>query len=578
MDKPTNLVSLQKYLKEHDISALLIPHEDRFLAEYTSPEDERLAWVSGFTGSAGFAIVTQKYAGLFTDGRYTIQAAKEAKDFICQSTSWLSVSEFIQHHDIHELFVDPWLISSANADIWQKYTDLQFIDINPVDAIWQDRFLVKNLTEQNSQVLMLDEKSVGKTRYDKLGVVRNVIKKLDVDGFFLHSPESVNWLLNIRGNDVPYTPILQCMAIVFRDSVSLFCDPKKISIEHQQALEIDVLDESSLISFLQTKKQRIAADVKNLPMVFARNGIYFHDFKDPCLLPKAKKTPQEIKTMQKGHIKDAISLVEFMYKLQDNENRTFNTECEAQDALEKIREQQADYVMASFPTISAFAEHGAIVHYRANATSDKKLGNGVYLLDSGAHYHGATTDVTRTFWLGNQLPSCNIKRDYTQVLKGHIALAKVHFPKGLAGSHLDALARQFLWEGGENYSHGTGHGVGCFLNVHEGPQGISPRSHVPLELGMIISNEPGIYHADKYGIRIENLQIVEESVHQGFYHFKALTLIPYEEKLIDFSMLTRQEIQWLKLYYKRIKQEILPFVNHEVKDYLINKLNYILDT
>ncbi|MEI7493185.1 MAG: aminopeptidase P family protein [Alphaproteobacteria bacterium] len=550
MQQGTNLEKLRVWMAANKVEAIHVPREDMFGGEYVAACDERLAWVSGFTGSAGFAIITHDAAHLFVDGRYTLQAKKQAPDFKIHDFNKAAIDSVC--NSLSTLHYDPWLMSAQQLQSWRDRADLIALKANPIDALWTNR-----------------PKPIHKAAFDYpviyAGTTREEKRKLIQTPWFLSNPESVCWLLNIRGGDLPYVPLLHCMALITRNEITLFCEPSKISTELATYLNVKVMPFEQMVNTLKAVDVEMYADKRTTPS--ALNDISFNWQTDPCELPKAKKNLTEQQGMRNCHMRDAVSVIRFWMWL---ENQKDITEIDAQDYLETCRQKMDSYQGASFATISGFGAHGAIVHYRAEPNTNVAITQGMYLLDSGGQYLDGTTDITRTFSIG--VPTQEQRIHYTLVLKGHIALANASFPIGTTGAQLDALARQHLWNNGLDYAHGTGHGVGSYLNVHEGPQGISKVRNTVLEPGMVVSNEPGLYLERQYGIRIENLQIVKESAHEGFLCFESLTLVPYDSSLIEKSLLTQPELGWLKCYYQSILTNVSPMLNDGENNWLKQKI------
>lgn len=561
MQQRENLKKLQKWMHANDVQALLVPHEDMFGGEYLAAHDERLAWVSNFNGSAGLAIITCDQAHLFVDGRYTLQAKTQSSHFAIHDLTANAISSVCK--TLSTLHYDPWLMSEGQLDTWKTRAKMHALTQNPIDLLWSDRPQPNYKPAFNYPI-----QYAGVATQEKLKIIYKDLDKHNCTAWFLSNPESVCWLLNIRGEDLLYTPLLQSMALVEKESITLFCEPSKISIELAAQLNLKVSPFKDLPDKLKTLKGKIIADKRTTPSAL---GIPFNWQTDPCELSKAVKNPIEQQGMRDCHARDAVALMRFWIWLENQESIT---EMQAQDYLGMCREKIELYRGDSFATISGFGSHGAIVHYRATTKTNIPINKGLYLLDSGGQYLDGTTDITRTFCIG---PSTQEQRThYTLVLKGHIALANAFFPVGTSGAQLDTLARQYLWNHGLDYAHGTGHGVGSFLNVHEGPQGVSRLRNVPLEVGMVVSNEPGLYIENAYGIRIENLQMVKKSKHKNFLCFESLTLVPYEASLIEESLLTQMEMDWLQSYYKNIWTKISPILTRNEQKWLKNKLDQIL--
>jgi len=601
MHHQQHLKSLREWMNAHNVQALLVPHEDMFGGEYIAAHDERLAWISGFTGSAGLAIITHDKTHLFVDGRYTLQAKAQSPDFTIHDFTKAAIDAVCKNlpsaHTFNgspdgsafgalpgmtqsfvipaeersdecgnlngksPLHYDPWLLSVRQLEEWKQRTTMCVLEKNPIDLLWSDR-----PAPLHKPAYIYPLEYAGVSAADKLKVVRADIAKHKAEAWLLSNSESVCWLLNIRGEDLPYTPLLHCMALVTDTAVTLFCEPTKISPKMANELSVHVVNLDEIKSTLKSVKGTICADKRTTSAVFG--DINFSWQTDPCELKKAIKNATEQQGMRNCHARDAVALMRFWMWLEKQQSIT---EMEAQDYLETCRQQLDLYKGDSFATISGFGPHGAIVHYRSTAETNIPISKGMYLLDSGGQYLDGTTDITRTFYIGE--PTKEQKEHYTLVLKGHIALAHIRFPKGTTGAQLDSLARQFLWNHGLDYAHGTGHGVGSYLNVHEGPQGINKIRQVPLEVGMVVSNEPGFYRENQYGIRIENLQMVKEAEHSNFLCFESLTLVPYESALIDYEMLSKAELNWLAAYYQNIWETVSPMLNEHEQEWLKKKLS-----
>lgn len=565
MSKLNNLNSLRNWMANKNVKAFLVPRTDSFFGEYVAPHNERLTWVSGFTGSAGFAIITTTKAYLFVDGRYTLQAKKQSPEFIiCDLTAAATTKIITEELNCSSLHYDAWLMSEHEVMQWNKLITMVAIEKNPIDILWHNR-----PNEYVHQAYDYKLEYAGESRESKLDKLRTYMQKHDEHVWFISDPEIVCWLLNLRGSDLPNTPLLQAMALIDTHSVNIFCDTAKITNALSQQAGLKVHPLNAIETVLKEQKISICADSKNTAAALVAMDIKFVWKNNPCYLMRSEKNETQQQGMRNCHVRDAIALLQFWHWLEKQQSAS---EVTAQDYLYNCRAGQDLFICESFPTISAFNAHGAIVHYRSTPDTDVQLTKGLYLVDSGGNYHDGTTDVTRVFALGKQ-PLAQQKYHYTMVLKGHIALASIQFPKGTYGSQLDVLARQYLWNEGLDYSHGTGHGVGGCLSVHEWPQRIfSKGSNISLEIGMVVSNEPGFYLEGEYGIRIENLQMVVPGDKNGFYKFETLTMLPYDYQLIDFNLINSYELNWLKNYYEIIWQKLSPNLDDNQKIWLKNKL------
>ncbi len=564
-EHPTDerLKALRQKLSSLSVDGFIQPMNDAFQSEYVPDADARIPWLTGFTGSAGTLVITQNDAVLFVDGRYTLQAENELDTRLISyfNIADLSLTDWLeQHMDSALLGYDATLHTPAQRKQWESHgIETKPIE-NPVDAIWADR--------PSAPCGEITEKSVELAGLSREEKIQSLIKKMDsdADACFVALPDAVNWLLNIRGNDIPYNPLLLSEAVIWRDgSVDVFVNSSQVEPlkallgalmqglnVHSIAARGTWLKAQGNITFQYDPSQTSCA------VIDAMADAEFCEASDPVTYLKAVKNEIEIQGMKKAHEVDGIAVSHFIDWLKEAVKSKAVTELEASAKLEEFRKQHPDYTQPSFTTISGAGPNGAIVHYRVTEESNLRLGKDtLYLVDSGGQYPYGTTDITRTIAIGT--PSEEMKTRYTQVLKGHIALADAVFPTGTTGAELDVLARQYLWQDGVDYAHGTGHGVGHHLCVHEGPQGISRRSNkVALQAGMILSNEPGYYKNGEYGIRIENLILVIE---KGKYEdgrtrlgFETITLAPLDEALIDRSLLTSKEVEWLKHYHARVER------------------------
>lgn len=560
-------------MRTKDLKALLIPRTDEFQGEYIAPFSQRLAWLTGFTGSAGFAVITQDKAAFFTDGRYTLQAQKELPSYyekynISQKMPAQWILENLSKEE--KVGYDPWLFTEDQLKKYER--PLVALSPNPIDDLWHDRPL-----PPQDPVRLHSLDYAGEDDGSKRARIATLLK---ADHLLLTSCDSIAWLLNIRGNDAPHTPIVHSVCVLHRNGTyDLFIDLRKVKADVLHTLQEgggQLIDFPQLLPHLEKMTGSCQIDPQTVPMVLLQTltqvGLEIVRDPDPCLLAKAIKNEVELQGAINAHIQDGIALHRFFEWLQEQPLEGETTELSAAQKLYEFRKEGHLFQDLSFETISAFGAHGAIIHYGVTPQSSIPLKReGLYLLDSGGQYLTGTTDVTRTIALGT--PTSEQKDRYTRVLKGHIALAQAIFPDGTTGAQLDILARQFLWEVGCDYDHGTGHGVGSYLSVHEGPQGISKRaSNAPLKPGMILSNEPGYYKEGDYGIRIESLVIVIEIPHlPGFYGFETITLCALDLNLIDDALLTDRERVWIKSYHERVGEKLSGYVSglpHENKNSL----------
>jgi len=582
---PQRLARLRSLMEQRSLDAILVPRGDEHLGEYVPPSAERLAWLTGFTGSAGLAVILRENAALFVDGRYTLQAGQqlppglyEIRHLIREPySSWLKS----QLPKGARVGYDPWLHAAAAIDALALELAVAGIaavplDANPIDAVWADR-----PAPPLAPIVPHPAAYSGAESGDKRAEIGRAVADTGAGAAVLTGPDSIAWLLNIRGGDVPNAPLPLSFAILKDDGhVDLFVDDRKLSPETRTYLGNSVTigqpgEFGGALDRLASLGKPVRLDPQNTPAWVADRlkgaGIGIAIGADPCQKPKAIKNRIEIEGARAAHRRDGAALVRFFTWLGDAMAKSPPTEIEAARFLADCRAGQDLSKGPSFDTISGAGEHGAIVHYRAMPETDKRLAPGMlYLLDSGGQYLDATTDVTRTIALGEPTPE--MCRHFTLVLKGHIALGRARFPEGTSGAQLDALARTPLWEAGLDYDHGTGHGVGSYLSVHEGPQRIFKNGTVPLEPGMIVSNEPGYYRTGHYGIRIENLVLVRKAdlpdAERPMLEFETLTLSPIDRNLIDVAMLTSVERAWIDAYHARVYETLCDRLDHKERDWL----------
>ncbi len=576
------LKALRAAIAEAGLDGFLIPRADAHRGESVPEGEARLAYVTSFTGSAGIAVVGPRKAGLFIDSRYTLQAPLETdtKAMTVIETAQGGVDprigDFIPKGG--KLGFDPWLHTPGEIkDLTEKLAGRATLVPSPnlVDRIWTDR-----PGAPVTPVEFLGHNRAGRTARDKLAELRKTLAAENADVVVLTLPESINWLFNMRGRDVPNFPVVIGFALVpQKGQPTLFVAKDKITPELRRGLSgvAKLADVATLMAELRklgAADKRVWIDPATAPLalVSAIGGVsdaVLIEKRDPVLLPKSKKNDAEIGGMVEAHKLDGIALAKFLHWFDQEAPKGRLTEIGIVEALEHFRREEETCIDASFDTISGAGPDGAIVHYRVDERSNRTLKAGeLMLLDSGAQYLSGTTDVTRTMFTGKA--TAEQKDRFTRVLKGMMALSMQKFPRGTSGAQLDVLARQFLWQDGVTYNHGTGHGVGAFLGVHEGPIGFSPRYPMPLEPGQIISNEPGYYKTGAYGIRIENLVLVKESeIGDGkFLELETLTLCPIDLRLIDDKLLLPHEREWLNVYHKRVFREIGPSLKGEVKTWL----------
>jgi Xaa-Pro aminopeptidase len=579
------LSAFREELARRNLAGFVVPRADQQQNEYVAPSEERLAWLTGFTGSAGLAIVLTQEAALFVDGRYTLQAAKQV-----DGTAWRveplidpSPESWLTAHLAagDRIGFDPWLHTSAAAErlaaaCAKAKAELVAVETNPLDAVWTER-----PAPPLGPVAVHGAQYSGEAESDKLKRIRDEIERLGVDALVLSDSHAVAWTFNIRGADVSHTPLPLSYAVVPKDGrPTVFIDHRKLSNSTRDHLEqtADVAEPDMLTPDLTALAQRgasIALDSATAADALSRliNGAGGKVLRgsDPTALLKACKNPAEIEGTRRAHQRDAVALARFLAWIDREAPSGSLTEIDAVEALETFRRDTGALRDVSFPTIAGTGPNGAIVHYRVTRKTNRRIAPGdLLLIDSGAQYQDGTTDVTRTIAIGE--PTAEMRDRFTRVLCGHIAIARAVFPDGTTGAQLDPLARQFLWQAGLDFEHGTGHGVGSYLSVHEGPARISKLGATPLRRGMILSNEPGYYKTDAYGIRIENLELVVAkeiaAAEKPVNAFETLTLAPIDRRLIDVNMLGGDELKWLNDYHARVRHEVRPQLDEATRGWL----------
>jgi len=580
------LRSLRDELKQQELDGFLVPMADAFQSEYVPASAKRIQFLTGFTGSAGFLIVTSGIAAFFTDGRYTLQASQQIDNdlFTLFDSATHAPADWLKDNAWSgmKLGFDPWLHTADQIERFQKAVlkpgaVLKPVERNPVDAIWTDRPL-----PPIAKIYAYEGFYAGKLSTEKRQDIAGELKKAGLNAAVLTNPSSIAWLLNVRGGDAPHTPLPFSYAIIRADStVEWFADTRKFSAGLANHLGSGVTrhaleDFTPALYRLAESQSLVRLDTTEAPFWVAdalkRAGARIERGPDPCALPRACKNLIELDGMRAAHRRDGAALTKFLAWLDQYPDPTSITELQAEEKLAAFRAAGNLYRGPSFDTIAASGSHGAIVHYRATAMSNRALEkNSLFLIDSGGQYLDGTTDVTRTVVIGT--PTGEMRDRFTRVLKGHIALASIRFPDGTTGAELDVLARQHLWNAGLDYNHGTGHGVGTYLGVHEGPQSISRRGTTALKPGMVLSNEPGFYKEGYYGIRLENLQAVVERLEistpeRKILAFETLTLAPFDTRLVDIEMLTPAEREWLNAYHARVFDALRPLLDENTVDWL----------
>lgn len=580
------LAAIREWLAQNNLDALLVPHEDEYLGEYVPAHNERLHWLTGFTGSAGVAVITPHNAAIFVDGRYTVQVTKQVPSTLFEYRHLIeepALDWILEHLETGcSVAIDPRMHNSAWLDSAQAKLagklELNILQSNPIDQLWHDR-----PAPVISDVRLMTTEAVGQSSESKRQEIAHLVAKAGGHAAVITALDSICWLLNVRGLDVSRLPVLLSHAILHDDaSVEFFLDPARlpsnfsehvgngVTVHHPDSLKAQ-------IEALAGKKVLLDPATSNawFKLVLQNSGASVINAADPCLMPKASKNEVEISGMKACHVRDGVAMCKFLSWL-DSEVAAGNLHNEAvlSDKLEQFRKQDPTLMDLSFDTISAAGSNAAMCHY--NHENQPEPGvlqlDSLYLVDSGGQYLDGTTDITRTIAIGK--PSDEMIKQFTLALKGHIGVARARFPKGTRGYQIDTLARQHLWAEGYDYDHGTGHGVGHFLSVHEGPASISKKQiDVPLTQGMVLSNEPGYYRADAFGIRIENLELVVEKPTKGDFpvlSFESLTRCPIDIRNINVDMLTRPELAWLNDYHQKVWNDINPLVEGDVKEWLKN--------
>ena len=578
------LAAFREELAHRKLTGFVVPRADAQQNEYVAPSEERLAWLTGFTGSAGLAVILQHEAAVFVDGRYTLQAAKQvdSKAWHIEPLVDPSPESWLAQHLAagDRLGFDPWLHTTAGSErlaaaCAKAGAELVAVDSNPVDAVWHDR-----PAPPLGAVAIHAAKFAGVPESDKLAQIRAEIGKLGTDALVLSDSHAVAWTFNIRGADVSHTPLPLSYALVPKQGrPTLFIDHRKLSNSVRDHLEqsADVVEPDALtpkLTALATHGATIALDSATAATALSRlieqAGGKAVRGSDPVALLKAVKNPVEIAGTRTAHQRDAVALARFLAWIDREAPSGKLTEIDTVEALETFRRETGALKDVSFPTIAGTGPNGAIVHYRVTRKSNRRIMPGdLLLIDSGAQYEDGTTDVTRTIAIGT--PTQEMRDRFTRVLRGHIAIARAIFPDGTTGAQLDTLARQFLWQAGIDFEHGTGHGVGSYLSVHEGPARISKLGTTPLKRGMILSNEPGYYKTDAFGIRIENLELVVaadiEGAEKAMNGFETLTLAPIDRRLID-RRFSKKEVKWVNDYHARVRNEVRPHLDEATRVWL----------
>ena len=573
-------------MRQKKYDALLVPREDMFSGEEVPKSEERLKYITNFTGSAGFAIIVSNEnlkSAIFSDGRYQLQLKKQVdtKFFDVFNGGINEIGNFLKDNEKYLKIIafDPWLLTSIKYETLSKILKstpliLKATEKNLIDEIWK-----KRPTETQKSIFQLPIKRTGENFLSKINRLKKVITNIGGDYYVLFNPAGLSWLLNIRCRDLEYTPVSRSFCIISSEGeVFIFSDNSTFEIITKNHSKIHLLQINELTSFLKKlKNKNFLIDPVFLPLqikyLILNMRLNIQTISCPIEEFKSVKNSNELNGFKVSHLKDGLAFLKLFFWLEKNLSSQHLTEITISKKLYELRSLEETFICESFATISAFKDNGAIIHYKADKSSDKKIDkDGLYLIDSGAHYSEGTTDTTRTIKIGKV--SEEMINNYTLVLKGHIAIATAIFPKNTKGREIDSLARKALWSEGKDYAHGTGHGVGCLLSVHEGPISISKHSKCDIKQGMVISNEPGYYKNGEYGIRIENLEVVSKKYlknSENFLYFENLTRVPFELELINKEILTIDEINWINLYHEKVYRELANLItpdDRELLDYL----------
>jgi Xaa-Pro aminopeptidase len=584
---PERVAKLRAELARRGLEGFIVPRADEHQGEYVPKSAERLAWLTGFTGSAGTAVILRNAAALVVDGRYTVQAAEQVDTSVITPVQLAETpaEEWIATHlpAGTTLAYDPWLhtqddLRRLEQAVARAGASLVPVDINLVDVIWVDR-----PAPPQAPVRPHPGAYAGEDATTKLERIRRKMAEAKVDALVVSDPHNLAWSFNLRGGDVGHTPLPLGYAIIPREArASLFFDPAKITNEAGDA--VGDLAEFAPIGNFQAALEELGAQRRKVRIDSATGAVALirrieaaggkvDVGADPISLMKAVKNQAEIAGSRTAHHRDGIAVARFLAWLDREALRGRLTEIDAVEALEAFRIETGALKNVSFPSISGAGPNAALPHYRVTSSSNRPIErNQIFLIDSGAQYEDGTTDITRTVVVGE--PSAEMKDRFTRVLKGHIAIARAEFPKGTTGAQIDSFARRPLWEAGLDFDHGTGHGIGSYLSVHEGPQRIAKTGHTPLEIGMMLSNEPGYYKPGAYGIRIENLILVEgrriEGGDREMLGFETLTFSPIDLRLVEPAIMTADEIKWLNDYHGEVRRRLAADLDAETRAWLEN--------
>ena len=558
---------LKQLIEKEKIDGYIVPKNDEFFAEYLPPYNDRLNYISNFSGSYGFSLILKNKNYLFVDGRYTLQANNQSGKFFKVFTIPNKMPSDVLKNKKLSIGYDPKLFTRKMLNVFFKKKKCKFIPLknNLIDKIWKRKF-----NTNINKFYTLPKGSTGENYKSKVNKISSYLKKIKADFQFISSSENTAWLLNIRGKDSLYTPIPNSHLLINKDKeIKFFCNLNKISSSFKKKFYkikfIDIKKTGECLSKIQNKKFLID---KNSCSIYFENIILKNNlilkYNDPIYFLKSIKTKKEIENIKNAHVYDGVALTKYLFWLKNNYLSKNITEISASQKLLNFRKKNKNFKHLSFPTISGSGPNGAIIHYKATKKTNRKLKRGdIYLVDSGGQYNFGTTDVTRTISLQNS--NKRIKNIFTRVLKGHIAVADFKLKKNTSGSKIDVYARKYLRQIGLDYPHGTGHGVGYFLNVHEGPHSISKNNNIIFQEGMVVSNEPGYYEKNRFGIRIENLIYVKKIKKKNY--FDNLTMAPIDKELIDKNLLNKKETKWLNNYHQKVLKNLKNFMNNtEIKE------------
>ncbi len=589
------LSALRKEMKKEKLDGYILPRTDEFQGEFLAPYAERLEWLTGFTGSAGVSIILDYKASVMSDGRYATQLKEqvETKLYEIDDSTKVSMGEWLETNAEYGTVIgyDVWLMTAEQIKKIKEKVDHKDITLKPIVGNLIDRIWKKQPEKPCEPVSIFPDEIAGSSSADKRKKIGRLLKEHKCGACLITAGDSICWLLNVRGNDIDFSPLCLSYAVLYANGkMDWFVDQDKLSEEVIQTLGKDVVtfgfepnkkkiadmfvkalgrdtrvySSDQIEKRMKTIKGTLWLDEASAPQWFAQfaqdNKIKILNKEDPCVLPKAIKSASEQEAIRKAHIADGVAVTKFLKWIEGKQNKVTFSELSVQQALKKFRRQSEDYLGSSFATIAGFNANGAIIHYRATHRSSSMVtGDGLLLVDSGGQYKWGTTDITRTIAIGE--PTQEMKENYTRVLKGHIAVASAVFPKETSGKDIDALARKSLHEVDLDYAHGTGHGVGCYLCVHEKSTHISPKEEKPFEAGMLLSNEPGYYKEGEYGIRLENLVLVSESIKRGSFCFETVSYAPFDASLIISDMLNEREKEWLTQYLRSVEENLSPYLS-----------------